>query len=87
MVDRMKGKVALITGASRGQGRAMAELFLEEGAEAVVSGDVRDPREPEGSRVDFQKMDVTRPEDWKRIVDGVSERYGKIDVLINNAAI
>jgi len=87
MVDRMKGKVALITGASRGQGRAMAELFLEEGAEAVVSGDVLDPREPEGSRVDFQKMDVTRPQDWKRIVDGVIERYGKIDVLINNAAI
>ncbi|MGP3534337.1 SDR family NAD(P)-dependent oxidoreductase [Microbacterium sp. RD1] len=87
MVDRMKGKVALITGASRGQGRAMAELFLEEGAEAVVSGDVLDAREPEGSRVDFQKMDVTDPADWKRVVDGVIERYGKIDVLINNAAI
>jgi cyclopentanol dehydrogenase len=87
MVDRMKGKVALITGASRGQGRAMAELFLEEGAEAVISADVLDPREPEGSRVDFQKMDITKPEEWKRVVDGIVERHGKIDVLINNAAI
>lgn len=87
MVDRMKGKVALITGASRGQGRAMAELFLEEGAEAVISGDVLDPREPEGSRVDFQKMDITKPEDWKRVVDGIIAQHGKIDVLINNAAI
>lgn len=87
MVDRMKGKVALITGASRGQGRAMAELFLEEGAEAVISGDVLDARTPEGSRVDFQKMDITKPEDWTRVVDGIIEQHGKIDVLINNAAI
>lgn len=87
MVDRMKGKVALITGASRGQGRAMAELFVEEGAAAVISGDVLDPREPEGSIVDFQKMDITKPEDWKRVVDDIIARHGKIDVLINNAAI
>ena len=87
MVNRMKGKVALITGASRGQGRAMAELFLEEGAAAVISGDVLDPREPEGSRVDFQKMDITKAADWKRVVDGIIAEHGKIDVLINNAAI
>jgi NAD(P)-dependent dehydrogenase (short-subunit alcohol dehydrogenase family) len=83
----MKGKIALITGASRGQGRAMAELFLEEGAAAVISGDVLDPREPEGSKVDFQKMDITKTADWKRVVDGIIAEHGKIDVLINNAAI
>lgn len=87
MVDRMLGKVALITGASRGQGRAMAELFLEEGAAAVISADVLDPREPEGSRVDFQKMDITKADQWKRVVDGIIAEHGKIDVLINNAAI
>jgi NAD(P)-dependent dehydrogenase (short-subunit alcohol dehydrogenase family) len=87
MVDRMKGKVALITGASRGQGRAMAELFLEEGAAAVISGDVLDARDPEGSRVDFQKMDITKPADWKRVVDAIVAEHGKIDVLVNNAAI
>jgi NAD(P)-dependent dehydrogenase (short-subunit alcohol dehydrogenase family) len=87
MVDRMKGKVALITGASRGQGRAMAELFLEEGAAAVISGDVLDARDPEGSRVDFQKLDVTKPEEWARVVDGIIAEHGRIDVLINNAAV
>lgn len=87
MVDRMKGKVALITGASRGQGRAMAELFIEEGAAAVISGDVLDARDPEGSRVDFQKMDITKPEDWKRVVDAIIAEHGRIDVLVNNAAI
>lgn len=87
MVDRMKGKVALITGASRGQGRSMAELMMEEGATAVVSGDVLDARHPEGSRVDFQKMDITRPEDWKRVVDAIIAQHGRIDVLVNNAAI
>jgi NAD(P)-dependent dehydrogenase (short-subunit alcohol dehydrogenase family) len=82
----MKGKIALITGASRGQGRAMAELFVEEGA-VVISGDVLDAQDTEGSRVDFQKMDITKPEDWKRVVDGIVAEHGKIDVLINNAAI
>lgn len=87
MVDRMKGKVALITGASRGQGRAMAELFIEEGATAVVSGDVLDPREPEGSKVDFQKMDITKQADWARVVGDIVAKHGRIDVLVNNAAI
>jgi NAD(P)-dependent dehydrogenase (short-subunit alcohol dehydrogenase family) len=87
MVDRMKGKVALITGASRGQGRAMAELMIEEGATAVISGDVLDARDPEGSKVDFQKMDITKPEDWKRVVDKIIAEHGRIDVLVNNAAI
>jgi NAD(P)-dependent dehydrogenase (short-subunit alcohol dehydrogenase family) len=87
MVDRMKGKVALITGASRGQGRAMAELMIEEGATAVISGDVLDARDPEGSKVDFQKMDITKPEDWKRVVDAIIAEHGQIDVLVNNAAI
>jgi NAD(P)-dependent dehydrogenase (short-subunit alcohol dehydrogenase family) len=87
MVDRMKGKVALITGASRGQGRAMAELMIEEGATAVISGDVLDARDPEGSKVDFQKMDITKPEDWKRVVDAIVAEHGRIDVLVNNAAI
>lgn len=87
MVDRMAGKVALITGASRGQGRAMAELFLEEGAAAVISGDVLEAREPEGSRVDFRKLDVTSPEDWARVVDDIIAEHGRLDVLVNNAAV
>jgi len=87
MADRLKGKVALITGASRGQGRAFAELFMEEGAEAVYSGDVLDAADAESSPVTFFKQDVTKQADWDRVVDEIIAKHGRIDVLINNAAI
>ena len=87
MVDRLKGKVALITGGARGIGRATAELFIREGAAAVVSGDVLDPEETGASSVEFVRLDVTKDDEWKRVIDGVVAKHGKIDVLVNNAAI
>ncbi len=86
-MDRLTGKVALITGAARGQGREMAELFLREGARAVISGDVLDAVEPHDSKVDFVKLDVTRDAEWKAVVDQIIADHGQIDILINNAAI
>lgn len=85
-MDRVKGKVALITGASRGQGRAMAELFTREGA-TVISGDVLEAADTENSTVEFVHLDVTKEESWKKVIDKIIADHGKLDILVNNAAI
>ena len=86
-MGRLDDKVALITGASRGQGREMAELFMRENATAVYSADILDAAETEDSKVTFLKMDVTKSDQWKAVVDQVVAEHGRIDILINNAAI
>ncbi|MCB8882555.1 SDR family oxidoreductase [Acidisoma cellulosilytica] len=86
-MDRLKDKVALITGAARGQGRAMAELFMQEGARAVISGDVLDAENADTSSVEFVRLDVTKDDQWKAVIDKIVADHGKIDILINNAAI
>jgi cyclopentanol dehydrogenase len=86
-MDRLNDKVALITGGARGQGREMAELFMREGARAVIAGDVLEAADSAGSAVDFVHLDVTRPDQWKSVVDGIVAQHGQIDILINNAAI
>jgi cyclopentanol dehydrogenase len=86
-MDRLKDKVALITGAARGQGREMAELFMREGAKAVISADVLDASDAADSQVTFVKMDVTQDDQWKVVVDRIIDDHGKIDILINNAAV
>jgi cyclopentanol dehydrogenase len=86
MVDRLKGKVALITGGARGIGRATAELFTREGA-AVISGDVLDAEDASATSVELVRLDVTKDDQWRRVIDGIVAKHGKIDVLVNNAAI
>jgi len=85
-MDRLAGKVALITGGARGQGREMAELFTREGA-TVVAGDVLEAQDTADSTVEFVKLDVTNEASWKSVVDDVVAKHGKLDILINNAAI
>jgi 3alpha(or 20beta)-hydroxysteroid dehydrogenase len=91
-MGRLDGKVALITGAARGQGEAEARLFAEEGAK-VVLGDVLDA---EGERVAasigadralFRHHDVSREDSWRAFVAAATERFGAPDVLVNNAGI
>jgi cyclopentanol dehydrogenase len=86
MVDRLKGKVALITGGARGIGRATAELFTREGA-PVISGDVLDAEDASATSVELVRLDVTKDDQWRRVVDGIVAKHGKIDALVNNAAI
>jgi cyclopentanol dehydrogenase len=86
-MDRLKDKVALITGAARGQGRAMAELFMKEGARAVISGDVLDAQDTADSGVTFVKLDVTKDDQWRQVINKIVADHGKIDILVNNAAI
>ena len=91
---RLQGKVAIITGGARGQGATEARMFAQEGA-SVVIGDVRDElgmqveaeiRELGGEAV-YLHLDVTNQDDWDRAIQTAEERFGKVDVLVNNAAI
>jgi cyclopentanol dehydrogenase len=86
-MDRLKDKVALITGGARGQGREMAELFTREGALAVIAADVLDAGNTDGSSVEFVKLDITDDAQWKVAIDKIIADHGRIDILINNAAI
>ena len=93
-MDRLKGKVALISGGARGQGAAEARLFVNEGAKVVV-GDVLDSqatalaREINGQdrNVVAVHLDVTRADDWRNAVAICVKEFGGLDVLINNAGI
>ena len=91
MAGRLEGKVALISGASKGQGEAEARLFLAEGA-AVVLGDVLDTEGEAvaaslGDRARYVHLDVSNEDDWKQAVRTAGDTFGGLDVLINNAGI
>ena len=91
---RLEGKVAIITGAARGQGAAEAELFAGEGA-SVVFGDIleEEGRATEariaeaGGTATFVRLDVTSEADWEAAVGTAVERYGRVDILVNNAGL
>lgn len=86
-MDRLTGKVALITGAALGMGRATAGLFASEGA-TVIGGDIRDSDVPfDEDSVEMVRLDVASEEDWRRVIKDVLERHGRLDVLVNNAGI
>jgi NAD(P)-dependent dehydrogenase (short-subunit alcohol dehydrogenase family) len=84
-MGRLNGKVAIISGAARGIGRAIAETFAAEGA-SVLAGDVVTPSAPSAG-VDRMDMDVTREDAWRRVVERAEADYGRLDVLVNNAGI
>jgi 3-oxoacyl-[acyl-carrier protein] reductase len=92
-LGRLKGKVAIITGANSGIGRATARLFAREGAK-VVCCDIQEtisPRidrliqEKEAGEAVFANVDVTKQEDLDRMVKTAVDTFGKIDILYNNA--
>jgi len=90
-MGRLDGKVALITGAARGQGAAEARLFSAEGA-SVMLGDVLDDdgtlvAKELGDRAAYLHHDVTSEADWAAIVAETISRFGRVDVLVNNAGI
>ncbi len=91
---RLEGKVAIITGGARGQGATEAKMFASEGAKVVI-GDIRDElgmqveaeiRELGGEAV-YLHLDVTSEDDWQRAIETAEQQFGKVDVLVNNAAI
>jgi cyclopentanol dehydrogenase len=91
---RLRNKVAVITGGSRGQGAAEARLFAKEGA-SVIIGDILDHEgekvssqiQKEGGSALYVRLDVQKSDDWYSAVRLAVKEYGKIDILVNNAAI
>lgn len=91
---RLEGKVSVITGAGTGIGAATAELFAREGAKLVLVGRRREPLESTAKRVEEQgaecitaPLDVSREEDVAALLQAARERFGRVDVLFNNAAV
>lgn len=94
MSNRLEDKVALVTGAARGQGKAEAELFATEGATVVVtdvleeqSKEVVDGIAKNGGDAEFRSLDVTDEANWETVVETVLDEHGSLDVLVNNAGI
>lgn len=90
----LKGKVALITGASYGMGRTMAELFAEEGAAVVLTARGRDKLDAvvagirsKGGRAIGITADVCSTEDTKKVFEETLKEFGDLDILLNNAGI
>ena len=83
----MSGKVAIVTGGGRGVGRGIAERFLEAGADVVICGRTQPDALPEagGRRASFVQADVRDFEQTQRVVTSATERFGRLDVLVNNA--
>lgn len=82
-MDRLKGKVGVITGGSSGIGLATAEKFIAQGAVAVSA----DLNPAANSAVDFVKTDVTNADSLQAMVETVVKKYGKIDILVANASV
>ena len=91
---RLKDKIALITGAASGIGESAALIFAREGAKVVVADvlekeghAVADSIVSAGGEAMFLRMDVSDEEQWRETVRATVKRYGRLDVLVNNAGI
>jgi NAD(P)-dependent dehydrogenase (short-subunit alcohol dehydrogenase family) len=102
MTPQLEGKVAIVTGSSRGIGKAIALLFAQEGAKVVVTARTDQPgRHPlpgtisetageienAGGQAIAVRCDVSQPDDIQRLVHTTHQAFGKVDVLVNNAAL
>lgn len=90
-MDRLKGKVAIVTGAAQGMGASHARVFIREGAKVVLT-DLNEEKGEAlaaelGENALFVKQNVTSESDWARVVSTTEEQFGPVGVLVNNAGI
>jgi len=88
---RLEGKIAIVTGAARGIGEAIARAFVAEGAFVCLT-DIKDEQgaivsEQLGSRSVYRHLDVREEADWQRITLEIIEQHGRLDIVVNNAGI
>ena len=93
-MGRLDGKVAVITGAARGQGVTEAELFAREGARVVLTDVLVEEGQQAADRIRaaggealFVKLDVGSPDEWNEVVRHTVLTYERLDILVNNAGI
>src|SRR3972149_5061556 len=91
---KLKGKVAIVTGASRGIGEIMVKTFAQEGANVVIADIILEPAEQlavtcrgMGVQALAVKTDVSNLEDAQKLAKAAIDKFGKIDILVNNAAV
>ena len=84
----LENKIAIVTGGTRGIGRAIVETFLREGAKVVFTGRSECPVEMQNlDGAWFVQADGTVGDDARKVVDFTMEKFGRIDILVNNAGI
>ncbi len=88
-MNRLDGKVAIVTGAGRGIGHAIAEAFAREGAITVATGRAKTDESfgPRSPGIEYRQLDVSQEADWDSVVTEVIADHGRIDVLANNAGV
>ena len=92
-MGRLEGKVAIVTGSTSGIGVGIARLFVAEGAKVIICGRreakgqaVVDDITKDGGEASYHFMDITQIESIDKLIEDTAEKYGKIDILVNNAA-
>lgn len=90
-MDRLKGKVAIITGAAKGLGEANSRLFVSEGAHVIMTDvDVKNGERVAaeiGDKATFYKQDVRDEDGWASLIKQVMADHGNLDILVNNAGV
>ena len=91
-MNRLDGKIALISGAARGIGAETARLMIEAGAKVAIADVLDEPGQETvrslqalGGEAVYLHLDVTREEDWTAAVSAATGRFGALDILVNNA--